>query len=148
MSKYGYILLTKEKWWNKRVEQSRAGMRTQSFVRKSVVGPVKTTALLFYVTHPAKEIRGIGDFEERVVDKLAVLWRKYGEETVFESREELLEFMQGRETATFLRFRNLQELPRPVPLKELLKTMGRLRLSRSGKYLSKEAVYKLIQGGL
>jgi predicted transcriptional regulator len=148
LSRYGYVLLTQEKWWNRRVAQSQAGMRTQSFVRKSVVGPVKTRILLFYVTHPARELRGIGDFELRVVGKLDNLWRNYGEETVFQSRDEFLGFMQARDKATFIRFRNLRQLARPVPLRELLKIVGPSRMPRSGKYLSKEIVDRLLRGAL
>ena len=121
-------------------------MRTQSFVRKSAVGPVKTKMLLFYVNHPEREIRGIGDFKERVVGKLDDLWQKYGRETVFQSREEFSEFMQGRDRATFIRFCNLRELARPISLRELLKTMRLPRLSRSGKYISRDIADRLIGG--
>lgn len=121
-------------------------MRTQSFVRKSTVGPVKTKVLLFYVNRPAREIKGISDFKERVVGKPDDLWQKYGRETVFQSREEFSEFMQGRDRATFIRFRNLRELARPIPLKELLKTMRLPRLSRSGKYISRDMADRLIGG--
>lgn len=145
MSKYAYILLTKEKWWNKRVAQHHEGKKVQAFVRKNSVGPVKTKILLFYVNHPVREIRGVGDFEERVVGKIETLWRNYGEETVFGSHKEYLDFMQRRTKATFIRFRNLRELHPPVPLRKVLQVIGVSRLPRSGKYLSREAVDKLIK---
>jgi predicted transcriptional regulator len=50
--------------------------------------------VLFYINHPIREIRGTGDFEERVVGKIEELWRDYSGETVFKSHDEYLEFMQ------------------------------------------------------
>ncbi len=133
----------KEKWWNRRVLQSRAGKKVQAFVRKNKVGPVDAKLLLFYVNHPVREIRGVGYFEERVVGGIEELWKNYNEETVFESRDEYLEFMQGRTKATFIRFSNLRELNSPIPLTRLLQIIGVSRLPRSGKYLSEETVNKL-----
>jgi len=144
LTKYGFILLTKEKWWNRRVAQHRAGKKVQAFVRKNAAGPVNTTLLLFYVTSPAREIRGTGDFVERVVGKTEMLWKNYSKETVFKSHDEYLSFMQGRTKAAFIRFSNLRELQQPIPLKKMLKVIGASRLPRSGKYLSKKAVNKLL----
>ncbi|MFP3984789.1 MAG: hypothetical protein ACLFU9_02305 [Candidatus Bathyarchaeia archaeon] len=144
LAKYAYILLTEEKWWNRRVLQNRAGKKVQAFVRKNKVGPIDVGLLLFYVKHPVRAIRGIGDFEERVVGEIEKLWETYGEETVFESHDEYLDFMKGRTKATFIRFRNLRELNAPIPLKRLLQLMGTSRLPRNGKYLSKETVDTLL----
>ena len=146
LSKYAYILLVKEKWWKRRVTQHHAGKKVQTFVRKNAVGPVNATLLLFYVNHPVRETGGTGDFEKRVVGKTEELWRDYSKETVFKSHDEYLEFMQGRTKVTFIRFRNLRELHPPIPLKKLLKVIQRSRLSRSGKYLSKETINKLLRG--
>ena len=146
MSKYAYVLLTKEKWWNRRVTQRRAGKTVQAFVRKNTVGPKDTTLLLFYVSHPIREVRGTGDFEERVVGRIETLWKNYSEETVFNSHDEYLNFMQGRTKATFIRFKNLRELHPPLPLKKLLQVVEVSQLPRSGKYLSKETVNKLLRG--
>ncbi len=144
MPKYAYLLLTKEKWWNKRLAQSRAGKDVQVFVRKSTVGPKDAELLLFYVNHHVQEVRGTGDFEERIVGETEALWRKYGEETVFESHDEYLDFLQGRKKATFVRFRNLRELEPPISLGKVLQAAGVARLPRNGKYLSGETVNKLL----
>ncbi len=144
MPKYAYILLVKEKWWKRRVAQSRAGKKIQAFVRKNVVGPRDTTLLLFYVSNPVLEIRGTGDFKERVVGKTETMWKNHSKETVFKSHDEYLGFMQGRTKATFIRFKNLHELNPPVPLKKILQIIGRPRLSRNGKYLSKKTINKLL----
>lgn len=146
MSKYAYILLIKEKWWNRRVTQSRAGKKIQVFVRKNAVGPINTKLLLFYVNHPVQEIRGTGDFKERVVGKIEALWRDYNEEMVFKSHNEYLNFMKKRTKATLIRFTNLHELHPPVPLQRTLQIIGASQLARSGKYLSRESVNKLLGG--
>ena len=143
-SKYAYILLTNERWWNRRIAQSRAGKKVQTFVRKNAVGPIKTNLLLFYVNNPVREVKGIGEFEERVVGEIEQVWRDYNEETVFESHDEFLGFLQGRTKATFIRFRNLEELNPPIPLRKVLQVVGVSRLSRNGKYLSKEVANKLM----
>ena len=143
MSRYAYILLTREKWWNRRVAQSRAGKQVQAFVRKNAVGPVRATQLFFYVNHPVRAIMGVGDFEERVVDEIERLWGKYSGETVFRSHDEYVKFMSGRTKATFIRFRNLREMNPPIPLSRILQTLGGSRLPRTGKYLSEEAANKL-----
>ncbi len=143
MSDYAYVLLTKEKWWNRRVAQSRAGKKVQAFVRKNAVGPTHAALLLFYVNHPVREVKGVGEFEERVVGDVENLWNAYSDETVFQSHHEYLAFMQGRSKATFIRFKNLRELQPPLPLTLLLQTIGISRLPRNGKYLNREAVNKL-----
>ncbi len=144
MSRFAYILLTQEKWWNRRVAQNRAGKNNQVFVRKNTVGPVKTKLLLFYVNHPVRAIMGVGDFEERVVDEVERLWSKYSGETIFESHDEYMEFIRGRTKATFIRFRNMRELNPPIPLNMLLQVIGCSRLPRSGTYLSEETVNRLM----
>ena len=145
MSGFAYILLEKEKWWNRRVTQTRSGKNAQVFVRRSTVGPVDTTRLLFYVNHPVRAIRGAGDFEKRMVGEVGQLWSEYGKETIFESHEEYVDFLQGRTRATFIRFRNLHELDQPILLDRLLQVIGCSRLPRSGRYLSRETVNRLLR---
>jgi predicted transcriptional regulator len=144
LSKHAYILLTKEKWWNKRVAQRRAGKKVQVFVRKNTVGPTNTTLLLFYVNHPVRAVMGVGEFKERVIGEIEKLWKMHSSETVFESHGEYLHFLQGRSKATFIRFSNLRELHPPIPLEKLLRIIGLARLPRNGKYLSEETVNRLV----
>lgn len=67
------------------------------------------------------------------------LWNRYGAETVFESYDEFKKFLDGREKATFIRFKNLRELIQPVPAELFLeKTGGGAMLPRSGRYIGKE----------
>ena len=143
--RYAYILINDEKWWSRRLSQNRTGKSLHAFVRKGTVGPKKAELVLFYVKHPFREIRGYGEFVERVVGTADDLWNAHGHETVFESRQEYVEFLQGRTKATFIRFKNLQELAEPVPIKVFSQILDIGRMPRSGKYISREAVNQLVQ---
>jgi len=143
--RYAYILINDEKWWNRRLSQNRTGKSMHAFVRKGTVGPKRAELILFYVKHPFREIRGYGEFVERVIGTADELWNAYGHETVFESREEYTEFLQGRTKATFIRFKNLQELAQPVPMKVFSEILDIGRMPRSGKYISREAMNQLVQ---
>jgi predicted transcriptional regulator len=143
--RYAYVVLEAEKWWNRRYSQSKAGKTFQAFVRRGKVGPLNAELLLFYVKHPVREIRGKADFIERIVGNVDELWNKHGVETVFASYDEYREFLDGRQEATFIRFKNLQELTQPITGKSFLgKIGGGSMLSRNGRYLSKELVNALI----
>jgi len=144
-SRYAYILINDEKWWTRRLSQNRAGKSLHAFVRKGNVGPKKAELVLFYVMHPFREIRGYGEFIERVTGTADELWSAYGHETVFESQQEYTEFMHGRTKATFVRFKNLQELAEPIPLKDFSTILDIGRMPRSGKYISREATNQLVQ---
>ncbi len=118
----------------------------QVFIRKNAAGPIDSRLLLFYVTHPVREIKGIANFKQPIVGEVEELWRKYDGETVFQFHDEYLDFMQGRTKATFIRFENLHELVPPIPLKKALQTIGISQLPLSGKYLSEETTNKLLRG--
>jgi len=142
--RHAYILITAENWWNRRCVQRKEGKVFQAFVRHGFVGPLKAELLLFYIKNPVSELRGKAEFIERVTGSAEDLWNKHGDETVFESYNEYREFMGDQSKATFIRFRNLQELEKPKPLKFLLDKIGGSMLSRSGKYVSKELADLLI----
>ena len=145
MSKrYAYILLTDEKWWNRRCSQNKAGKKLHAFVRKGIVGPTNAELVFFYVKHPLKEIRGFGEFVERVKGDVDELWNKHGHETVFESREEYMDFMQGRNKATFIRLKNLRLLSTPISLNVISQITGIGRMPRGGRYINKEIARELI----
>ena len=115
-----------------------------AFVRRGLVGPKNVKLLLFYVTHPHKEIRGVGEFIERITGDAKDLWKTYGHESLLRSYEEYMDFMQGRRKATFIRFKNLRELPTPIPANVISQVTGMRRMSRMGKYITKEMVHQLI----
>ena len=114
------------------------------FVRRGIVGPKKAEILLFYVTHPHKEIRGVGDFIERIIGDADDLWNAYGHESLLESHREYMDFLQGRTKATFIRFKNLRALATPVPANVVFQAAGISRMSRMGKYITKEVAHRLI----
>ncbi len=139
MSKhYAYILINAQKWWNRRLSQNKAGKAIHAFVRRGIVGPKNAQFVLFYVKHPIREIRGIGEFIERITGDVDELWNDYGQETVFKSYEEYLEFLQGRTKTTFIRLKNVRELSAPIPLKTVSGILNINRMPRGGRYLTKE----------
>ena len=142
--KYAYILLSDEKWWIRRVNKNKAGKSVQSFVRKGAVGPKDAKLILFYVKHPLREICGSGEFLERIVGDTDRLWSALGHETVFDSCQEYMAFMNGRARATFIRFKNLQEFSTPIPVKVFSQVIGVSRMPRGGKYISREMANALI----
>ncbi len=145
MSKhYAYILINAKKWWNRRLSQNRAGKKIHAFVRRETVGPKTAQFVLFYVKHPLREVRGTGEFIERITGDVDELWNDYGHETVFESYEEYVEFLQGRTRTTFIRLKNIRELPAPIPLKTVSGILNVNRMPRGGRYLNEETFKKIV----
>jgi len=142
---YTYILVEHEKWWNSRYSKKQEGLNTQAFVRRGKVGPKDAKTLLFYVKLPVGEIRGYGDFLERISGTADELWNMHGSETVFESRDEYDSFVEGRSKVTFIRFKNLQELEKPIGWKDLSTALGIKKMPNGGKYLSRETVNSLVK---
>jgi predicted transcriptional regulator len=133
-----------EKWWNRLCNQSRAGKKSHVFVRKSAVGPKKAKMLLFYVTHPVKEIRGYGEFVGRIVGDAEELWNTYGRESCLNSYKEYEAFLQGRSKATFIRFKNLRELSPSIPASAIYQILGIRRMSQNGRYINRKTTHELI----
>lgn len=144
--RYAYLLPIEERWWKRFLKRSRAGEKVHAYVRRGTVGPNTAKLILFYVTHPRKEIRGIGDFVDRVPGKVDDLWKKHGRETCLESREEYLKLMDGRPRASFILFENLRELTTPVLFKRVSEVTGTRRMHPMCKYIDKEKAQKLTQG--
>lgn len=142
--KYAFLLMTDEKKWNSLCDRTKDGGAVHAFVRRSLVGPKTATLLLFYVKHPARQVKGVGEFIERVTGDAEKLWQRHGAETCFQSHSEYAEFMQDREKATFIRFKNLKQLQTPVAFGELAKKASIVRVPRSGKYLSQETVNQIL----
>jgi len=144
LERYAYVLLNIEKYWNRLCDQNRAGKNVYAFIRRGLVGPKKAKLLLFYVTHPHKEIRGVGDFIERITGDADDLWNAYGHESLLESYEEYMDFLQGRTKVTFIRFKNLRVLAAPVPASVISQVTGIGIMPRMGKYITKEMAHRLI----
>jgi predicted transcriptional regulator len=116
-------------------------------VRRGTVGPKNARFVLFYVKHPLREIRGISEFIERIKGEANELWKDYGQETVFNSYEEYLEFLQGRTKTTFIRLRNLRELSSPVSLQTIKELLGVNMMPRGGRYITRELFEKILGSG-
>ncbi len=147
MQKYAFILLNLEKFWNRLCQQNKNGKQNHAFVRRNVVGPQKTEKLFFYVTHPVKQIQGYADFVEHVTGNSKNLWESLGEESLLRTYSEYKDFLQGRKTATFIRFTNLKTLPKPVPYKTVLSIIGKQRIPQMGMYLTEKMTQQLLSEG-
>lgn len=145
---YAYVLIEDEKWWNRRLTQNRTGSMVHAFVRRGKVGPKEAQKILFYVKRPAKEIRGSGDFLERIIGTKDELWNLYGPETVFESKDEYDFFVSGRDNVTFIRFKSVEEFEKPISFDEIYIALGVRRMPQGGKYLNRETVNSIIKRGL
>lgn len=142
---YAYILTEDEKWWNRRTSKNRLGSDVHSFVRKGKVGPKVAQHLLFYVKSPVRQIKGAAEFLERITGTSDELWQLHGQETVFESREQYDSFIEGSSTVTFIRFKNMEELERPIDFNTISISAGISKMPQGGKYLGRETVNSMIK---
>jgi predicted transcriptional regulator len=147
LKKYAYIVLNLEKFWKRLCSQNRAGKSAHAFVRRGAVGPKNAKHLFFYVTHPHKDVRGYADFVERVTGNAKDLWKALGHESLLNSYDEYNDFLQGRKIATFVRFRNLKELPEPIKTKTLAQIIGKERMPQQGMYITEEMAQQLLSAG-
>jgi predicted transcriptional regulator len=147
LKRYAFIVLNLEKFWNRLCSQNRAGKQAHAFVRRGVVGPKNAKLLFFYATHPHKDIRGFAEFVERLTGDAEKLWKSLGHESLLNSYDEYNDFLQGRKKATFIRFRNLREFPKPVTTKEMAQIIGRERMPQMGLYLTERTAHRLLSAG-
>lgn len=141
--RYAFVLMIKEKWWNEFRRRNRSGKKTHCYVKRGLAPPKNAEMLFFYVVEPVGEIQGYAEFIERRVGKREVLWKEYGHESCL-SDEQYDDLMGGRPNVTFIRFENLWEATKAIPLKNILMLLGRERMSRKGFYIDKETADKLI----
>jgi predicted transcriptional regulator len=100
------------------------------------------------VTHPRKDIRGYADFIERVTGSAEDLWKSLGHESLLKSFDEYQYFLKGRKKATFIRFKNLKELPNPVTTKTIMQIIGKERMPQMGMYINEKMADRLILDGV
>ena len=147
MEKYAFIVLNFEKFWNRLCSQNRGGKSNHAFVRRGVVGPKNAKQLFFYVTHPRKDIQGYADFIERVTGDAEDLWKNLGHESLLNSYDEYHDFLQGRKKATFVRFKNLKELPKPVSAEAWAQIIRKDRMPQIGLYITEGMAHQIIAAG-
>ncbi len=141
---FAYILVEDDKWWQRRCARNKIGNSVHSFVRRGKVGPKEANKLLFYVKLPMRQIKGVGDFVERVTGSKDELWSLYGSETVFGNKEEYESFVQDRESITIIRFKNLEELEKPIGFEPLHAATGIKKMPNGGMYINKETLSQMI----
>jgi predicted transcriptional regulator len=147
MKQYAFIVLNLEKFWNRLCNQNRAGKSAHAFVRRGVVGPKDAKQIFFYITHPHKDIRGYADFVERLTGNAKELWKAIGSESLLSSYDEYNDFLQRRNRVTFIRFRNLKELPKPIKQKTISQIIRKERMPQQGMYISEKMANQLISEG-
>ncbi len=142
---FAYLLIEDEKWWNRRISKNKLGTEVHSFVRKGKVGPKEATQLLFYMKRPVRQIKGTAEFLERITGTADELWQLHGSETVFESREEYDTFVAGSSIVTFIRFKKMEELEKPIDFNTISVSARISRMPQGGKYLGRETVASMIK---
>lgn len=141
---YAFIMMIKDKWWREFCNLNKEGKKTLSYVHGWWGVPKNTTFIFFYVTKPIGKIAGYAEFVERKVGDAESLWKQHGEESALRSKEKYEEFIRDTQRVSFVRFRNLHETTKPIPLNNLLMLLGARRLARGGFYINKEIADKLI----
>lgn len=142
--KYAFVMMIREKWWREFCNLNNKGKKTFSYVQGGWAPPKNTSLILFYVTKPVGEIAGYAEFIERKVGDAESLWSGHGSESVLKSKEKYEEFIQDKQRVSFIRFKNLNEAAKPIPLKNVLMLLGVSRLARKGFYIDNETADKLI----
>jgi len=125
--------------------RNKTGSMVHAFVRRGRVGPKEAQRVLFYVKRPTKQIKGFGEFLERITGASDELWNLYGAETVFESKDEYDSFVDGRSNVTFIRFKSMEEFEKPISFSDVHTALGIKQMPQGGKYLSKETVNTIIK---
>lgn len=144
VQKYAFVMMTKEKWWNRFINDHHNGKRKQSYVQKGAAPPKNTSFILFYVSRPIGEIAGYAELVQRIVGDSNEVCEKYREESVLRSESEYREFLGDQRQVSFIRFQNLVETKRGLPLIDVLALLGKRRLSRKGFYVDQETAEKMI----
>lgn len=142
--KSAFVMMIQEKWWNEFLHRNRQGRRTHVYVQRGAAPPKDASLILFYVTKPVGEIAGHAEFVERKTGDAETLWKEHGNESALNSREKYEGFIKGAQKVSFIRFENLHEVARPIPVKDLLRLLGVKRLGRKGFYITKETETRLL----
>lgn len=142
--KYGFVMLIKEKWWQEFCRRHHLGKEVHSYVRTGATSPMQASLIFFYVTKPTGKMMGYADFIERKVGGADQMWKNYGHESAISSKEKYREFLGDEQQVTFIRFKNMHETVRPVPLNDILMLLSVKRMGRKGFFISKDISEKLV----
>jgi len=139
-----FVIMIKDQWWREFCRRHHEGKKVHSYVQGGWAPPKNTSLMFFYVTKPVAEIAGYAEFVERKVGDAESLWSEHGEESALQTAEKYAEFIRDKQRVSFIRFKNLQEAAKPIPLRNVLTLLGVKRLARKGFYIDKETADKLI----
>jgi predicted transcriptional regulator len=142
--KYAFVIMVQEKWWSEFQRHNQQGRKIHSYVQRGIAPPKSAQLILFYVTKPVGEIAGYAGFIERKVGDTERLWQEHGSESVLSSKEKYDEFLKDTQKTSFVRMANLHVAGKPIPLNNVLMSLGVKRLSRKGFYVNKEKADRFI----
>lgn len=144
--KHTFFMMIQDKWWKERAlaRRQEEGKKTQAYVLRAPAPPKTAQRILFYVTKPVAKLTGRADFIERKVGTSESLWQENGEESIFGSKARYDSSVKSSDEVSFVRFENLQEAGRPVPLNDILMFFGVRRLSRKGFNRDKDKGDRLV----
>jgi len=142
--KYGFVIMIQDKWWQGFLQRHREGKTVHSYIRTGFAPPKEASLLFFYVAKPVGEIAAFAEFVERRIGSPDEVWSEHGAESVLKSKEQFEEFIGDGQRVSFIRFKNVREAAKPIPLSNLNLLLGVKRLSRKGFYLDKATSNKLI----
>jgi predicted transcriptional regulator len=137
-------MMIQDRWWKEFLRRQKEGNKTHAYILRGAAPPKTAQRILFYVTKPVANLAGHADYIERKVGTPETLWQENGEESVLSSKAKYDNFIEGSDRVSFVRFKNLQEAVRPVPLNEVLMFFGVRRLSRKGFYMDKDTGDRLV----
>ena len=142
--KQAFVIMVQNRWWSEFCRRNHDGEKTYSFVLRGIAPPKDASRVLFYVTKPVGEIAGYADFIERKVGDADRLWKEHGGESVLGSKEKYDGFVKDSRKVSFVRFKDLHEASKAIPLNYVLMSLGVRRLGRKGFYIDKEAEDKFV----
>jgi predicted transcriptional regulator len=131
-------MMVQNRWWKEFVRRNHEGTSVHAFVLRGIAPPKDASRILFYVTKPVGELAGYAEFIERKVGDTSTLWKEHGVESVLKSKNNYQGYVKDAQKVSFVRFKNLHEATKPVPLNNILMSMGVRRLGRKGFYIDKE----------
>jgi predicted transcriptional regulator len=140
-----FVMMVQSRWWNEFCHRNHEGKKTHSFVLRGIAPPKDASRVLFYVTKPVGEIAGYADFIERKFGDADKLWKEHGDETVLGSKEKYDGFVEDSRKVSFVRFKDLHEAAKAIPLNYVLMSLGTRRLGRKGFYIDREAEDKFVE---
>jgi len=142
--KQAFVMMVQKRWWNEFCRRNREGKKIHSFVLRGIAPPKDASKVLFYVTKPVGEIAGYADFIERKVGDADRIWKEHGDESVLSSKEKYDDFVNDSQRVSFVRFKDLHEAAKNIPLNDVLMSLGVRRLGRKGFYITKAVEDKFV----